>query len=90
MMEPLHWKGKVVMGNSSFCVAMGMMALHVKGVNGQVLIKKRRYWPKVVRGDLIDNHMVGKCLGETKTYVQDIAILRVCIFLFVVTVTWIG
>ncbi len=72
MTEPLHRTGKVVTGDSGFCVAEGMMALHEKGVYGQFLIKKRRYWPKHVPGELINAHMVGKSLGETKTYVQDI------------------
>jgi hypothetical protein len=62
----------VVTGDSGFCVAEGVTALHAKGVYGQFLIKKRRYWPKHVPGDFIDAHMVGKGLGETETYVQEI------------------
>ena len=53
-----------------------MTALHDRGVYGQFLIKKRRYWPKHVPADLIDAHMVGKSLGETETYVQDINGMR--------------
>ena len=65
MMEPIHGTGKVVMGDSGFCVALGMMALHAKVVFWQLLIKKRRYWPKDVPGELIDGHMAGECQGET-------------------------
>ncbi len=72
MMEPIHGTGKVVMGDSGFCVALGMMALHAKVVFWQLLIKKRRYWPKDVPGELIDGHMAGECQGETSTYMQDI------------------
>jgi hypothetical protein len=40
MTAPIHPTGKVV------------TALHNRGVYGQFLIKKRRYWPKHVPGDL--------------------------------------
>ena len=56
MTAPIHRKGKVVTGDSGFCVAESAMALHEKGVYGQFLIKKRRYWPKHVPGDFIDAH----------------------------------
>jgi len=46
----------VVTGDSGFCVAESVTALHEKGVYGQFLIKKRRYWPKHVPGDFIDAH----------------------------------
>jgi hypothetical protein len=72
MTEPIHRTGKVVTGDSGFCVAEGVMALDAKGVYGQFLIKKRRYWPKHVPGDLIDGHMAGKPLGATESYVQDL------------------
>ena len=54
MMEPIHGTGKVVTGDSGFCMELGMTALNEKGVYGQFLIKKRRYWPKHVPGELID------------------------------------
>ncbi len=59
-MVPIHWTGKVVMGDSGFCVTAGVKSLQEKGVYGQFLIKKRRYCPKNVPGDLIDAHMAGK------------------------------
>ena len=40
MTAPIHRKGKVVTGDSGFCVAESAMALHEKGVYGQFLIKK--------------------------------------------------
>ena len=76
MTVPIHRTGKVVMGDSGFCVAEGVMALHEKGVYGQFFIKKRSYWPKHVPGDFIDAHMAGKRLGETESYVQDINRMR--------------
>ncbi len=60
MTAPIHWTGKVVTGDSGFCVAEGVTTLHEKGVYGQFLIKKRRHWPKHVPGDFIDAHMAGK------------------------------
>ena len=50
MTEPIHRMGKVVTGDSGFCVAEGMKALQEKRVYDQFLMKKRRYWPKHVPG----------------------------------------
>ena len=72
MTEPIHGTGKVVMGDSGFFVAGGIVALHMKGVWGQFLIKKRKYWPRFVPGDYIDEYMRGKPLGFSKTFVQVI------------------
>ncbi len=69
---PIHRTGKVVTWNSGFCVTEGVTALHDRGVYGQFLIKKRRYRPEHVLGDMLDAHMAGKALGETNTYVQEI------------------
>ena len=76
MTEPIHHTGKIVTGDSGFCVAVGVMALHQVGVHGQFLIKKRRYWPKHVPGDYIDSHMMEKPLGETELYVQELGGVR--------------
>jgi hypothetical protein len=70
--EPIHHTGKVVMGNSSFCVALGVAALHQQGVHGQFLIKKRRSWPKHVPGDFINQYMMAKPFGTTETFVQEL------------------
>ncbi len=40
MTEPIHRTGKVVMGDSGFCITAGVMALHAHGVFGQFLIKE--------------------------------------------------
>ena len=54
IMEPIFNTGKVVVLDSGFCVLKAIAALRVKGVFAQALIKKRRYWPAKVPGDLID------------------------------------
>ena len=72
MTEPIHRTGKVVTGDSGFCVAQGVLALDNHGVYSQFLIKKRRYWPKGVPGDYIDEYMSSKPLGATESFVQEI------------------
>ena len=71
MTEPIHRTGKVVTGDSGFCVTKGVLALHDAGVFGQFLIKKRKYWPAGVPGDYIDAHMNAKPLGHTESFVQE-------------------
>ena len=72
MTEPIHHTGKVVMGNSSFCIAMGVMPLEQFGVHGQFLVKKWKYWPNHVSGDYIEECMATKPLGHTETFIQVI------------------
>jgi hypothetical protein len=76
MTEPLHGSGKVVTGNSGFCVTKGVTVLYQKGVFFQSLIKKHRYWPAQVPGDQIDAFMMTKRLCETHTFVQDLKGVR--------------
>ena len=42
MTKPLHGTGKVVTGDSGFCITTGMIALAKHGVHSQFLIKKQR------------------------------------------------
>jgi hypothetical protein len=70
--EPIHRTGKIVTGDSGFCVTQGVLALHDAGVLGQLLIKKRKYWPKMVPGDYIDEYMSSKPLGHAESFVQNI------------------
>ena len=69
MTELIYHTGKVVTGDSRFCVALGVTDLHQQGVHGQFLIKKQCYWPKHVPGDYINQHMMAKPLGTTETFV---------------------
>lgn len=71
MTEPIHGTGKIVSMDSGFCVTAGILHLHDLGVYGQALIKKRKYWPKDVPGDQIDQYFDGKPLGFSKTLKQD-------------------
>ena len=60
----LYGTGKVVILDSGFCVLAGLIALRKVGVFAGALIKKRRYWPKHVPGDMIDDYFKDKDVGE--------------------------
>ncbi len=69
MTKPIQGKRKIVMMDSTFFVAAGIIAIHKHGVFGQVLIKKcEQYWPCHVPGNKIDNHFTAKELGLTMSY----------------------
>ena len=56
MCRPIFGSGKVVVLESGFSVINGITYLEDKGIYASSLIKKQRYWPKEVPGDLIDAH----------------------------------
>jgi hypothetical protein len=72
MTKPIHNTGKQVCMDSGFCVGAGILAMHKVGVYGAALIKKRRYWPRLVPGDQIDAYFKDKGLGVADTLEQDI------------------
>ena len=49
--------------NSGFCVLEGVVELPKLGVFGGALIKQRRYWPKYIPSDKIDDHFKDKEVG---------------------------
>ena len=62
--KSLYGTGKIVILDSGFCVLEGLIELRKMGVFAGALIKKRRYWPKHVPGDQIDEHFEGKEVGS--------------------------
>ena len=54
MCRPIWGSDKTVVQDSGFGVVAGIVGMKKKGVRGQSLVKKRRYWPKGVPGDDID------------------------------------
>jgi len=60
--------GKVVVLDSGFCVAKALTELAKKGVFATALIKKRRYWPKNVDGDMIRAHFDSASVGHMDCY----------------------
>ena len=61
--RPIWGSSKVVVLDSGFCVLQGIAELRKKGVFGAALIKKRRYWPKYIKGDEIKKHFDDKDVG---------------------------
>ena len=56
--------GRVVILDSGFCVLKAITKLREYGVYASAVIKKRRYWPTLVKGELIEKHMMNKQIGE--------------------------
>ena len=48
---PLFITGKFLILNSGFCVLLSVIALKKMGVFSDALIKKRRYWPRYLKGE---------------------------------------
>jgi hypothetical protein len=63
--DTLYNTGKVVILDSGFCVLEGLIELRKVGVFASAVIKKRRYWPKHVPGEEMDNKMENRDLGDT-------------------------
>ena len=63
--DPILGAGKVVILDSGFCVLEALIALKKVGVFASALIKKRRFWPKHVPGEHIDQHFEDKTVGDT-------------------------
>jgi hypothetical protein len=70
--KSLWHTGKVVILDSGFCVLSGIIELKKRGVFASALIKKRRYWPKYIRGDDINNHFQGKEVGCTEGWAEEL------------------
>ena len=51
ILEPIFDKGIVVVLDSGFCVLSGIIELKKYGVYASNLIKKRKYWPKHIKGE---------------------------------------
>ena len=64
VLEPIFGRGSVVVLDSGFCVLKGIIELKKRGVYASALIKKRRYWPKYIKGDDIKDHFDDKEVGD--------------------------
>ena len=69
MCEPIFSTGKWVVLDSGFCVSKGITALLGFGVYATYLVKKRKYWPKGVTGDAIDEYFTEK--DFTRVYMLE-------------------
>ena len=62
--KTIMFTGRVVILDSGFCVLKALLALRMYGVYASAVIKKRRYWPAFVKGDIIEKKMNEKDIGE--------------------------
>ena len=65
ILKPIVGTAKVVILDSGFCVLSALVALRKAGVYASAVIKKRRFWPKLIPGKAIDEKMAGAEVGET-------------------------
>ena len=68
MLSPSYHKGFVVILDRRFCVLKGIIELRKKGVFASALIKKRRYWPKYMKGDTIKARFENKNVGDADSW----------------------
>lgn len=61
--KPIWGSSRVVVLDSGFCVLKGIVELRKKGVFATALVKKRRYWPKYVKGEAIKQYFSTKDIG---------------------------
>ena len=68
VLEPIFGKGHMVVLDSGFCVLKGIVELKKRGVYASALIKKRKYWPKYIKGDAIEQHFDDKDVGDCDSW----------------------
>ena len=64
MCKPLFGKSHRLVLDSAFCVVEGLHELALRGVYSSAVAKKRRYWPKHVRGKAVQDFMKDKPLAQ--------------------------
>lgn len=64
--EGIFGTGKVVNLDSGLCVLQAIIELKKMGVYASALVKKKRYWPKYVKGDEIAKYFEEKAVGTTE------------------------
>jgi hypothetical protein len=74
--------GRVVILDSGFCVLSGIVELAKRGLHGGALIKKRRYWPKYILGEIIKAHFAEKQVGEVDCWNGTLNEQAVTVFCF--------
>ena len=64
--KTIFYTGRVVILDSGFCVLKALTKLREYGVYASAVMKKRRYWPTLVKGDLIEETMNDEEIGTCK------------------------
>ena len=78
--EGIFDTGKVVILDSGFCVLEALLILKKKGVFASALVKKRRYWPKHIKGDGIKTELENIEVGTTKRLPGELAGVKFDLF----------
>ena len=80
MCQSIRDSGRVVILDSGFCVVQGIIELLKIGVFAGAYIKKRRFWPRFVKGDAIDEKMAYEKVGTIRTVGGIVESIRYYIF----------
>ena len=67
VLEPIFARGNVVILDSGFCVLKGIVELKKWGVFASTL-KNRKYWPKYIKGNAINQHFDEKAVGDCNSW----------------------
>ena len=78
--KSLWYTSKTVILDSGFCVLQGLVELRKRGVFAAALIKKRKYWPKHIRGDEIAQHFADKEVGTADAWAGELDGVRFHVF----------
>ncbi len=79
MTKPIHGKGKVMVGDSGFCVREGVIECHKCSVWFQAYVKKRGNWPHGVLEDAIDSYFDDLPLGHCENLLAEHDNVEFCI-----------
>lgn len=60
----IYGTDKTVILDSVFCILRGLIVFKKQGVFVSALIKKRKYWPKFIKGDNVNKYFEGNKIGE--------------------------
>jgi hypothetical protein len=69
--QPIHGKGKVIVGDSGFCVREGVIECYKHGIWFQANVKKHGNWPQGEPGEVINSYFDDLPLGHCKTHVSE-------------------
>ena len=64
MLKSIYGSGRYVVLDSGFCVLKGLIELRRRGLFACALIKKRRYWPTLVPGDMMERRFADMNVGD--------------------------
>ena len=68
VLEPIFARGHVIILDSGFSVLKGIVELRKHAVYASALIKKRKYWPKYIKGDAIKQPFDEKAVGDCDSW----------------------